>query len=66
MEIGVIAKIHLQPPKTMFLPQIMLKKTSNPLYDLYSCAIRMSVVCTRLPFVCHSHVLVCNGMLPVL
>ena len=38
MGIEVVAKNYLEPPKTMFLPQIILKiydlKTPNPLHGL--------------------------------
>ena len=66
MGIGT-TKNHLQLPKTMFLPQKMLKITiSNHQirytvkYSCYSHVIRMSVVFTRLSLVYHSYVLVCH------
>ena len=59
-------KNHLQLPKTMFLPQKMLKITISNYqirytvkYSCYSHVIRMSVVFTRLSLVYHSYVLVC-------
>ena len=64
---------HLQPPKTTFLPQIILKIKIQKLQILYtilkchlyvtcmySCVIRMSVGATCMSSVCHSYVLVCH------
>ena len=66
-------KHHLQPPKTTFLPQIILKIKIQKLQILYtiskchlyvtrmySCVIRMSLGATRMSSVCHSYVLVCH------
>ena len=63
MGIGT-TKNHLQLPKTMFLPQKMLKITISNYqirytvkYSCYSHVIRMSVVFTRLSLVYHSYVI---------
>ena len=75
MGIEVVARNHLQPPKTMFLPQIILKITIYKLQILYTvwyflchshvicmpfvCAHILSI-CTCMTFVCQSYVLVCH------
>ena len=75
MGIEVVAKNHLQPPKTMFLPQINLKILIQKFHILHTVqhflchpdVIRMSFVCARIlsiyarmPFLCHSYVFVCH------
>ena len=55
MEIGVVAKNRLQPPKTMFLPQINLKLQSKSSKSL----IRFNIYYViRIPFPCHLYALV--------
>ena len=51
MGIELVAKNHLQPPKTIFLSHFS---------RMYLYVIRMSLVCSRMSSVCHLYVLVCH------
>ena len=64
MGIGVVAKNHLQPPKTMFLPQMILKiKSKSSIlfirFNIYY-VIRMSFACHFYALLFYLYVLVCH------